>query len=301
MKGTIVKCSGERIKTTYGDERGKYFRFVPALASLLMTACASPSSPPVTSPPAPASSSPARPTNLPPPTPAAASLGVPEPLRAMVDARDRLASDRALDAGRHPTELLAFLGVAPGQRIAELGSYTGYMADLLGRAVAPNGTVYAQDPKKLNELTREAWAERKSSPAMKTIVRVERPFDDPLAPDLTGLDAVIVGLFYHDIVWLKIDRARLNAAAFRALRSGGVYLVYDHSARAGRGVDDAKTLHRIEENVVRAEVEAAGFRLAATADFLRHPEDPRDWDASDDGPKDRRGTSDRFILKFVRP
>jgi predicted methyltransferase len=136
---------------------------------------------------------------------------------------------------------------------------------------------------------------------MKTIVRVARPFDDPLPPDVTNLDAVVVGLFYHDMVWLKVDRAKLNAAAFRALKSGGVYFVYDHSARDGAGVNDAKTIHRIEEKVVRREIEAAGFKLAATSDFLRHPEDKRDWDASDDGPKERRGTSDCFILKYVKP
>jgi predicted methyltransferase len=235
-------------------------------------------------------------------TPSATSTSTPSAVvRAAVDASDRLASDRALDAGRHPVEILTFLGAAPGQRIAEIGSYTGYMADLLGRIVAPSGQVYAQDPPKLVELTHDAWAARKDSPAMKTIVRVARPFDDPLPPDVTGLDAVVVGLFYHDMVWLNVDRAKLNAAAFHALKSGGVYFVYDHSARAGAGVDDAKTIHRIEEKVVRQEIEAAGFRLAATSDLLRHPEDKRDWDASDDGPKDRRGTSDRFILKYVKP
>ena len=161
--------------------------------------------------------------------------------------------------------------------------------------------MYAQDPQKLVEMTHDAWAARKDSPAMKTIVRVAQPFDDPLPPDVTGLDAVVVGLFYHDMVWLKVDRAKLNAAAFRALKSGGVYFVYDHSARAGAGVDDAKKIHRIEESVVRKEIEAAGFKLAATSDFLRHPEDKRDWDASDEGPKDKRGTSDRFILKYVKP
>ena len=66
-------------------------------------------------------------------------------------------------------------------------------------------------------------------------------------------------------------------------------------------MNDAKTLHRIEEKVVRSEVESAGFKLVATASFLRHPEDKRDWDASDEAPPELRGTSDRFVLKFVKP
>jgi len=37
-----------------------------------------------------------------------------------------------------------------------------------------------------------------------------------------------------------------------------------------------ETLHRIEDRVVRDEVQAAGFRLAAEATFLRDPDDGRD-------------------------
>jgi len=283
------------------------------LALVALSACEpAPVAAPVVSPvptQAAAQAIPAPPSSPPPPVAAAlpakdplvVDVVVPEALRAVVLASDRLDVDRQLDKGRHPAEILAFLGAAPGMRVAELGSYQGYMADLLGRAVAPTGKVYAQDPASLNKFTKPNWAARAKSPAMKTIVRVERPFDDPLAPDLRDLDAVVCGLFYHDLVWLKIDRPKLNAAVFRALKPGGVFLVYDHAAREGSGTDDAKTLHRIEEKVARAEIEAAGFKLAATASFLRNPTDKMDWNASDEGPKELRGTSDRFVHKYVKP
>jgi predicted methyltransferase len=226
---------------------------------------------------------------------------VSDAIRAIIAAKDRSDEDKKLDAGRHAAELLAFLGAAPGQRIVEIGSYQGYTAELLGRAVAPNGKVYAQDPASFNKFTTKVWEGRKGNPAMKNIVHVERPFDAPVPPDVKDLDAVVCGLFYHDMVWLKIDRAKMNAAVLKALKPGGVYFIYDHNAREGAGTNDAKTLHRIEEKVVRSEVESAGFKLAATASFLRHPEDKRDWDASDEAPPELRGTSDRFVLKFVKP
>jgi predicted methyltransferase len=93
----------------------------------------------------------------------------------------------------------------------------------------------------------------------------------------------------------------MNKAIYAALKPGGVYVIVDHSARAGDGLADVQTLHRIEEKVLRQEVEAAGFKLVATADFLRNPADARDWSASPRTAGERRGTSDRFVLKFAKP
>lgn len=108
-------------------------------------------------------------------------------------------------------------------------------------------------------------------------------------------------LFYHDTVWQKLDRAALNAAVLRALRPGGVYVVVDHAGRPGTGTSETETLHRIEESVVRSEIVAAGFTLEAEASFLRSPSDTRDWNASPSKAGEKRGTSDRFVLRFVKP
>ena len=84
--------------------------------------------------------------------------------------------------------------------------------------------------------------------------------------------------------------------ALGALKPGGIYIVADHSGRPGTGVSETKSLHRIEEAVVRREVEAAGFRLVGEGGFLRNPADPRD--ASVFKP---RQPNDEFVLKFVKP
>jgi len=217
-------------------------------------------------------------------------------------APDRSADDRALDEGRRPAELFAFAGVRPGMRVAEIGAWKGYTAELLARAVAPDGTVYAQDPPEFDKWTRDVWHERAQRPSFARIVRVARPFDEPLPPETAGtLDAVFVLLFYHDTVWLGVDRAKMNAALFRALKPGGTLIVADHSARPHEGVSVAKSLHRIEESVVREELTRAGFVMTAETDLLRHTEDTHDWSASDEAPAEKRGKSDRFVLRFKRP
>jgi predicted methyltransferase len=220
---------------------------------------------------------------------------------AMVAAPDRLEPDRALDAGRHPAEMLAFLGIRPGMRVAELGAGGGYTTELLARAAAPTGVVYAQNSKTLLGFVGDAWATRLERPAMRHVVRVDREFDDPLPPEATRLDLVVINAVYHDTVWMKADRARMDRAVFDALAPGGAFVVIDSSARPGTGVSDSPTLHRIDEQAVRDEVQAAGFRLAGTGDFLRNPDDTRDWNSSPRAAGSRRGTSDRFALRFVKP
>lgn len=232
----------------------------------------------------------------------AAEAKVPEAIAAIVAAPDRAEADRALDAGRKPAELLAFLDIRPGMKVAEIAAGGGYTAELLARIVGPTGKVYGQNSKFILErFAEKPWAERLQKPVMKNVVRVDREFDEPLPPEAKELDAVVMVLFYHDTVWMKTDRDKMNKLIFNALRSGGVYGIVDHSAKAGSGTSEAQTTHRIEEKVLREEVEKAGFKLAGEASFLRNEKDTRDWNASPMKAGELRGTSDRFVLKFVKP
>jgi predicted methyltransferase len=229
-----------------------------------------------------------------------ATVPSPEAL-AVVDAADRTDADRKLDGGRHPAQLLTFLGVRPGMRIAELVAGAGYTAELLARAVAPSGTVFAENPKFILDRAEAGWSERLAKPASRNVVRVDRELETPLPPDANNLDLVLVNLVYHDTVWLGVDRDKMNRAVFAALKKDGTYAVVDHSARPGSGFADVQTLHRVDEVAVRSEVERAGFVLRSAGQFLRNPSDHRDWNDSPIAAAERRGTSDRFALLFAKP
>jgi predicted methyltransferase len=291
------------------------------LASLLLFAgCAkkdtapppaAPATPPAAAPEpvaaAPAPTPPPEPTP-PPPPPAPAippynpAADVPEPIRTAIAATDRDDKDRALDAGRKPAEVLAFFGVAPGQRIGELFSGGGYTTEIIARVVGDSGKVYAQNTKDiLDRFARAPLTARLDKPVMKNTQLVEQPAETPFPPDAKNLDAVICILNYHDFVWLKVDRAKMNKAVFAALKPGGVYAIVDHSAAKGSGLHDVQTLHRIDEDAVKKEILAAGFKLDGESDVLRNADDPRDWNASPTAAAEKRGTSDRFTLRFVKP
>lgn len=223
--------------------------------------------------------------------------------KAVVEAPDRSEADRKLDPGRHPAEMLEFLGVRPGMRVLEVGAGPGYTTELIVRAVQPGGVVYMQNDPSWLPFLNEALAERFTHPVMKGAVRADVPFENPVPPAATSLDLVVINAIYHDVANMPVDRAKMNKAIFEALKPGGAYVVVDSSAKDGTGISETKTLHRIDESVVKDEVQKAGFRLDGQGSFLRNPSDPRDWNASPSvaAKEGKRGTSDRFALRFIKP
>ncbi len=166
----------------------------------------------------------------------------------------------------------------------------------MARAVVPGGTVYAQNPAGLGEKAKTAFEARLKTPAMKNVVAVVRPFDDPVPPGLHDLDLVTFLFYYHDTTYMNVDRAEMDRKLFAALKPGGLLVIADHAALPGQGTSVGKTLHRIEESTLRAEVEAAGFRVLAEGNFWRNPDDTHDF------PSYRPNAAvDNFVLKFEKP
>jgi predicted methyltransferase len=203
----------------------------------------------------------------------------------------RTEQDRKTDAARKPIDFMLFAGVRPGMRVLDVSAGGGYTSQLLALAVGPTGTVYAQTPRPGETLTK-----RLADHPQANLVLVARPFDDLVPEDAPKLDLVTLVLNYHDISYLPVDRARMNARIFAALKPGGRYVIVDHSGRPGTGITEGRTLHRIDEAVVRDEVRKAGFVLDAEGDFLRNPADARD-----DPSGQPKVPTDKFVLRFVKP
>ena len=214
---------------------------------------------------------------------------------AIIAAPDRADADRQTDQRRDPVKLLTFTGVKTGMKVLDMGAGGGYSTELMARAVGPTGKVYGQDFETAAR-AKERFEARMKTDAMKNVVALARPFDDPLPAEVNNLDLITFFFFYHDTTYMMVDRAAMNKKLFAALKPGGLLIIADHSAKAGAGTTVGKTLHRIEESALRSEVEAVGFKLAASADFLRHPEDPRDERVFQ--PK---VPVDEFVLKFQKP
>jgi predicted methyltransferase len=208
---------------------------------------------------------------------------VPAEVSALMAAPDRLAADRALDAWRQSAELLAFLDVKAGMRVAELGAGGGHMTELLARAVGPSGQVYAVNPPDLvaSRGLSEAWRARLARPVNRNVTRVDQGFDEPLPA--RDLDLVYIAYPYRD---LPKERAVVDAAVFAALRRGGKYVVYDHAPNVNAA--------RVEEaRNARYEIERGGFVLVSEGHFFRSPLD------AEGTPHVEREA--RFVIAFMKP
>ena len=255
-----------------------------------------------------------------------------ERIAEVVASPDRSAADRTNDVRRKPDEMLAFIGVRPGMVALDLSAGGGYTTELLARAVGPAGRVYGQsaprDPEGVSRppvapegnaspvaasapvtptapsapvvrrTSAQALAERSKNPNAGNMIAITQKFDAPVPPEVAAgaLDLATLMFNYHDLGHMGVDRAAMNRAVFAALKRGGIYVIADHSGRPGTGISESGTLHRVEEEFVRREVESAGFKVAAQGNFMRNPSDPRDRNTPDPAqPKDE------FVLKFVKP
>ena len=203
----------------------------------------------------------------------------------------RTEQDRRIDAARHPAEFLPFTQVRPGMQVLDVSAGGGYTSQLMALAVGPTGVVFAQ-----TQQPGPGLAKRLADHPQTNLVPVERPFEDPVPAQAPKLDLVTLILNYHDISYLPVDRARMNQRLFAALKPGGHYVIVDHAGRSGTGISEGRTLHRIDEAVVLAEVRQAGFVLEAEGNFLRNPADPRDQTSTGSAIP-----TDKFALRFVKP
>ena len=231
---------------------------------------------------------------------AAAQAAVPPHIEGALADASRPAEEKARDAARKPGELLEWAGVKPGDKVADLIMGGGYFTRILSGAVGPQGHVYAYQPEEFIRF-QASYGEnqKKVAGAYANVTPVTTTLGDIDLPD--GLDLVMTVQNYHDFHLKPFPTdtaAKVNAEVFKALKPGGVYLVVDHVAAAGAGLEAADKVHRIEPSIVKQEVEAAGFKLEAESPLLKTADDPHTTNVFDPA---IRGKTDQFVMKFRKP
>jgi len=207
----------------------------------------------------------------------AVSLGaqaVPPAVQNAVADMGRPQADKDRDAVRHPEAVLAASGIKAGDKVVELSPGGGYMTRLFSKLVGPSGKVYAANLPTFNERYAAGPIEVSKNPAYSNVTVVTQPYDMLKLPE--PVDVVWTSENYHDFQnngMFKTDTAAMDKAIFAALKPGGMYIVTDYPAAAGSGTRDTQALHRIDPEVIKREVTAAGFRLESESNVLANPGD----------------------------
>jgi predicted methyltransferase len=229
---------------------------------------------------------------------AAASQGWTMTVKAAIADPRRPADQVAQDALRKPEQTLAYAGIKPGQQIADFLPGGGYFTRLFSDVVGPTGHVT------MLETTR--WGAENIASDQKVIDGGYKNVSLDTAAfgqfHLTApVDVFWTSRNYHDLLIAKygdVDMAAFNRHVFASLKPGGLYFVLDHSAPDGSGSNLTATTHRIDEALVKSQVEAAGFKFEGESALLRNPADNRNLSVFD---KAIQGHTDQFLLKFRKP
>lgn len=158
--------------------------------------------------------------------------------------------DRKRDEWQRPTEVLDGLGLKSGQRIADIGSGSGYFTFHLAARVGAEGKVYAVD---IDDAALKKLRARQEQAKLSQIETILSESADPRLPN--DLDAILIVDSYHEFR----EYAQTMQAVLKALKPGGRLVLIDGEGPAGRPRTEYHRLHVIPAELVREEIVRAGF------------------------------------------
>ena len=149
--------------------------------------------------------------------------------------------------------VMKLLHIATGSVVADIGAGGGWFSVRAARKVGPAGRVYAED---INAHYIDAIRDRAEREHLTNIIPVLGTEGDPKLP-ASSVDAVLMLKVYHEIA----SPTTLLSSLRSSMKAGARFGIID---RNGNGAD-----HGLDENVVREEVEKAGFKQVGRYDFTK--------------------------------
>ncbi len=224
----------------------------------------------------------------------------------------------ARDSARHPVEELTFFGLKPTMTVVELWPGGGYWTDILGPYLARGGRYYvalpapgnAEEDEGVKRYHARIAAEKDRLGSLHQTVLGSGHYD--IAPPASA-DLVLTFRNLHN--WMEDGYAdEALAAAFKALKPGGVLGIEEHRGRNDQPQDPKAKSGYVREDYAKALAKKAGFEFVASSEVNANPRDTKDWidgvwtlpPTLSQGDKDRAryvavGEADNFVLMFRKP
>lgn len=222
---------------------------------------------------------------------------IPDNIAKAVASPERSAKDRERDARDKPAELLAFAGVKPGEKVADVFGGGGYWSEILARAVGPTGSATLVNNEGYAAFAKDDIKVRFADGRLKQVRQLTGK-TDALGMGKDQYDLILIFMSYHDIYWVdekegwpKIDADNFIKQLHAALKPGGHLLIVDHAAKEGTGSSAAQDLHRIDEAFTKKDFTSHGFLFEKAFTGYRNSTDDHTKMVFDDA---IRGKTDRF-------
>ena len=221
---------------------------------------------------------------------------VPNYVSAAIGDAKRPPADKDADSYRMPAESVAFAMVKPGDQVLELLGIGGYYTRILSKVVGPKGHIYTTIPPAMQDNPKFAGPEKAiaADPNYSNVTVLFEPSTALSAP--APVDVVWTSDNYHDLHNSPggvADIDAFNKSAFAVLKPGGIFFVIDHAGAPGTGFSQTNTLHRIDPQTVKDEVQKAGFVFDGQSAALHR--------ASEDYTTHSTFKDEQFIFRFRKP
>jgi len=228
---------------------------------------------------------------------AAANLSS-EDIAATLSSAERSDSDAVRDAGRKPSEVLAFAGVQSGDVVLDLMAGSGYYTEIFSIVVGSEGKVYAQNPDWMLQFMKgvvdKAITERLADNRLANVQRVDGALETSGIPE-GSVDIAFTALNFHDVYYDYGEAVTLEllAEVARLLKPEGKMLLIDHNGAEGVGDETLAKLHRMPEALMKQLIAKSDLKIVAESDLLANPEDDLTQMVFAKG---LRGATDRYVL-----
>ncbi len=236
--------------------------------------------------------------------PSSSAIVQPAAVDAALKNPRRLSADRVQDDRRQAAAVLEYFGIEPGMVVLDLYSGGGYYAELLSYIVGPTGRVVAHNSTPYLTFAETELAERYREGRLPNVEQLIAENNELELPT-QRFDAVLMIKAYHDVYfvdekigWSRIDRAEFLAEVFDAMKPGAVLGIVDHVAAPGSPPETGGTLHRIDPELIKRDMRAAGFVFDGQSDMLRNPKDDYARTVFDESVRDR---TDKVVMRFRKP
>lgn len=244
-------------------------------------------------------------------TPVAATVAKDEPLAQAVAASHRTPAFVERDKYRRPLQELEFFGLKPGQTVVEIAPGAGYWTEILAPYLRDKGTLYTV----VSPQASENWKKKlDTNPALYDQVKITQMGTDSyeIAP-AGSADLVVTFRNVHN--WMARGTVdQVFAAAFKALKPGGILGIEEHRAAPDQPQDPKAASGYVREDYTIELASKAGFKVLGKSELLANPKDAKNWPKGvwtlpptlAEGEKDREkylaiGEADNFLLKFQKP